>query len=189
MINSAQIGRLEKLAELKRVGALTDEEFDHEKKKVLAGEGEKSKIFSSDSSYSQPFAIPLHPESPMEWALRPINKYADFSGRSQRKEFWMFTLGISVVYFLLFSTMIGSAFSGEMGFFGWLSLIIFCILVMAVVVPTVAVQARRFHDQDLSGWFTLLNFIPYIGGVIVLIIMCMDGTPGPNRYGPNPKEV
>lgn len=189
MINSSQIGRLEKLAELKRIGALTDEEFDIEKKKVLSMESAVNKSFYSELSYSQPFSIPLHEGSPMEWVFRPINKYADFNGRSQRKEFWMFTLFMSVVYFLLFSTMIGSEFGGEWGFSGWFSVIILIILAMALLVPTVAVQVRRFHDQDLTGWFALLNLIPYVGGIIILIFMCIDGTPGPNRYGPNPKEA
>jgi uncharacterized membrane protein YhaH (DUF805 family) len=48
-------------------------------------------------------------------------------------------------------------------------------------------MVRRFHDQDKSGWFVLLNLIPYIGGIIVLVFMCLEGTRGPNRFGPDPK--
>ena len=48
-------------------------------------------------------------------------------------------------------------------------------------------QVRRFHDQDKSGWFVLLGFIPIVGGLIVLVFMLLEGTKGPNRFGPDPK--
>ena len=57
-----------------------------------------------------------------------------------------------------------------------------------VLIPSIAVQVRRFHDQDKSGWFVLINFVPYIGGIIVLVFMLLEGTRGPNKYGPDPKE-
>jgi uncharacterized membrane protein YhaH (DUF805 family) len=58
---------------------------------------------------------------------------------------------------------------------------------LAIFIPALAVQVRRFHDQDKSGWFVLLNFIPLVGGLIVFIFMCLDGTRGDNRFGPDPK--
>jgi uncharacterized membrane protein YhaH (DUF805 family) len=61
------------------------------------------------------------------------------------------------------------------------------LLYLLLFIPTLAVQVRRFHDQDLSGWFVLLAFVPYLGGLIMLIFMCIDGTAGPNRFGPDPK--
>ena len=64
---------------------------------------------------------------------------------------------------------------------------IFVLGYLAIFIPMLAVQVRRFHDQDLSGWFILLGFIPYLGGLIMLVFMCIDGTPGPNRFGPDPK--
>lgn len=66
-------------------------------------------------------------------------------------------------------------------------LIVLGITLLAIVIPSLAVQVRRFHDLDKSGWFILLNFIPYIGSIIVLVFMCMDGTRGPNRFGDDPK--
>jgi uncharacterized membrane protein YhaH (DUF805 family) len=61
-------------------------------------------------------------------------------------------------------------------------------IILGCLIPSIAVQVRRFHDQDKSGWFVLLNFIPSIGGIIVLVFMCLEGTRGPNRYGPDPKQ-
>jgi uncharacterized membrane protein YhaH (DUF805 family) len=58
---------------------------------------------------------------------------------------------------------------------------------IATIIPSIAVQVRRFHDQDLSGLFVLLNFIPGLGGLIVLVFMALEGTKGPNRFGPDPR--
>jgi uncharacterized membrane protein YhaH (DUF805 family) len=133
----------------------------------------------------------------MEWMLMPLRRYADFSGRSRRKEYWMFTLFVLLVYLamgILF--FVGGGATGlfdqtggapELGAMGWIGLSLFIIFALAIFVPSLAVIVRRLHDQDKSGWFILLQFIPYIGGVIMLIFMCIDGTRGENRYGPDPK--
>jgi uncharacterized membrane protein YhaH (DUF805 family) len=69
-----------------------------------------------------------------------------------------------------------------------LSSLLPALYIFAVLVPTIAVAVRRFHDQDKSGAWYLLAFIPGVGGIILLVFMCLEGSPGPNRYGPNPKE-
>jgi uncharacterized membrane protein YhaH (DUF805 family) len=56
-------------------------------------------------------------------------------------------------------------------------------------LPSLAVTVRRLHDTDRSGWWILLNLIPIVGALIVLIFTCLDGTPGDNRFGPNPKAI
>ena len=63
----------------------------------------------------------------------------------------------------------------------------FAIWALVIFVPALAVQVRRFHDQDKSGWFVLLGFIPYLGALIVFVFMVLEGTRGPNQYGPDPK--
>ena len=62
------------------------------------------------------------------------------------------------------------------------------IWVLGSIIPSIAVQVRRFHDQDRSGWMILLGFIPYVGTFIVIIFMCLKGTTGPNRFGPDPLD-
>ncbi|GMN12639.1 DUF805 domain-containing protein [Altererythrobacter sp. MTPC7] len=120
----------------------------------------------------------------MDWMTLPLKRYAEFSGRSRRREYWMFVLfiiavsvGIGIVEAILgLSATIGDAY-------GPISL----LFLLAIFIPSLAVQVRRFHDQGRSGWFVLLNFIPFIGTLIVLVFMCLDGTDGPNEYGPDPK--
>ncbi|MFI5267360.1 MAG: DUF805 domain-containing protein [Chloroflexota bacterium] len=57
---------------------------------------------------------------------------------------------------------------------------------LAVLLPTLAVGARRLHDRDMSGWMLLVGLIPVIGTIVLLVIFCLDGTPGDNRFGPKP---
>jgi uncharacterized membrane protein YhaH (DUF805 family) len=128
----------------------------------------------------------------MDWMLMPLRRYADFAGRSRRKEYWMFALGVMGVVFLILALALlmsgglsGMAQNG--GFLAGPFMIIFVVFWLGLIVPSIAVQVRRFHDQDKSGWFVLLNFIPYIGGLIVLVFMFLEGTRGPNRFGPDPK--
>lgn len=132
----------------------------------------------------------------MEWMLMPYRRYADFSGRSQRKEYWMFALFQFIVAMILLTVMFvggmgsvnemtGQAEPGTLFYIGLGLLVIFGL---GSLIPSLAVSVRRFHDQDKSGWFLLLQLIPYIGGIIVLVFMCLAGTPGPNRFGPDPKD-
>lgn len=129
----------------------------------------------------------------LDWALLPLKRYADFSGRSRRREYWFFALLIFLVTIVLtFVTGAGGILmdptSVAAGAGLGASVIILLLFCLAIFIPALAVQVRRFHDQDKSGWFVLLNLIPYIGGLIVLVFMCIEGTRGPNRFGSDPKE-
>ena len=131
----------------------------------------------------------------MDWMLMPLRRYADFSGRSRRKEYWMFTLFILLVYavfgvlFFMGFDLAAMSTGGDpqIGAIGWIAISLFGIFALAIFIPALAVVVRRLHDQDKSGWFILIQFIPYIGGIIMLIFMCIEGTKGENRYGPDPK--
>ncbi len=120
----------------------------------------------------------------MDWMMMPLRRYADFSGRSRRKEYWMFALGVfgAAILLSIIEGILGM--SGMVGgVYGPLTL----LLVLGVFVPALACQVRRFHDQDKSGWFVLLNLIPFLGGLVVLVFMCLEGTKGTNQYGEDPK--
>jgi uncharacterized membrane protein YhaH (DUF805 family) len=135
----------------------------------------------------------------MEWMLMPYRRYFDFSGRSRRKEYWMFVLLFVIVYAVAFALIFSAGYSMSpsmdpaapppaMGGAAIVGFALLAIFVLASIIPAIAVQVRRFHDQDRSGWFVLLNFIPYLGSLIVLVFMCLEGTKGPNRFGPDPKD-
>lgn len=122
----------------------------------------------------------------MEWMIMPLKRYADFQGRSRRKEYWMFVLLQILVIVPL--VLIAIALDGGGSGGGVVLLGVLAIFVLGLFIPSLAVQVRRFHDQDKSGWFVLLGLIPYIGGIITFVFMCIEGTRGPNRFGPDPKD-
>lgn len=125
----------------------------------------------------------------MQWMLMPLRRYADFQGRSTRMEFWMFFLFVTIVMFvlqMLMGIMFASSMSvdpqtgvvtgaGGMGIFA----IIIWLFYLAILIPSIAVGVRRMHDQDKSGWFILIP-------IANLVFYCLPGTPGPNRFGPDP---
>ncbi|MBG2913418.1 DUF805 domain-containing protein [Proteus cibarius] len=126
----------------------------------------------------------------MNWYLEVIkNNYANFSGRARRKEYWMFTLVNTIIITILYAIVISSIDmnTGEMSSLGSIVGIILGIYSLAIIIPSLAVTIRRFHDQDKSGWMFLLAFIPAVGGLIVFVFMCLEGTKGDNRFGPDPK--
>ena len=121
----------------------------------------------------------------MELAFVPLKKYFDFSGRARRKEYFLFYLFAIIIFFISFfiDFFIGT-YDEELGWglFSGICLIFFFI-------PGLAVQIRRLHDWDKSGWFLLLNLIPFVGWIIVFVLMCIPGNVGHNPYGPDPKAV
>ena len=132
----------------------------------------------------------------MDWMLMPLRRYADFSGRSRRKEYWLYQLFLILVTFALGILMVvAGGFTGVLDPAGgnpvsaavWVLVAVFGLLVLAVIIPSLAVIVRRLHDQDKSGWFILIQFVPYVGGIVMLVFMCIEGTRGENRYGPDPK--
>jgi len=131
----------------------------------------------------------------MHWMLMPLRRYADFSGRSRRREYWMF---------VLFNLLLATAFWALIGFVmlvlyvadasetAMMAVFIplvfaYSLAVLALMIPGVAVTVRRLHDLDKSGWTLLLALIPLIGAIVLLVFYCTEGTRGPNRFGPDPK--
>ncbi|TYB32728.1 MAG: DUF805 domain-containing protein [Flexistipes sinusarabici] len=121
----------------------------------------------------------------MNWYLEGLKKYAVFSGRSRRKEYWYFFLFNLIIHFILIiiDTLTGT-YNLETGM-GLLSTMYF----FAVLLPSIAVSVRRLHDTNRRGWWILLSLIPIIGAIVLFIFMVQDSTPGENRFGNNPKEA
>jgi uncharacterized membrane protein YhaH (DUF805 family) len=119
----------------------------------------------------------------MNWYLKVLKQYFDFSGRARRKEYWMFTLFSVIVAFVLgiVDGATGATLGIEgLGLFGGL-------YVLAVLIPSIAVSVRRLHDIDRSGWWLLILLVPVIGAIVLLVWACSNGTQGNNRFGPDPK--
>jgi uncharacterized membrane protein YhaH (DUF805 family) len=142
----------------------------------------------------------------MEWMILPFKRYAEFSGRSRRMEYWMFTLLNVIVMGVLVFVVLGAggaagllepdasgAPAGLGALFGGMGLI-FLVYLLAILIPSIAVTVRRLHDRDMSGWWYLgaivggmIPFVGFLVSIAFLVLMALPGTPGPNRFGPDPK--
>jgi len=121
----------------------------------------------------------------MQWYLMVLKRYAEFSGRSRRTEYWMFALFNFL--FSLVPYLIGLALIINNNNLGMVLIVLSVVYDLAVLVPGLAVAVRRLHDTDKSGWWLLIAFVPIIGSIVLLVFLCTDGTPGDNQFGPNPK--
>jgi len=115
--------------------------------------------------------------------IEVMRKYAVFSGRAQRQEYWMFVLfNVIIVLFLgIIDEMADSDFESSRS-------TLTTLYVLATLIPFLAVGVRRLHDTGRSGWWMLIGVIPIIGAIVLLIFIIQDSQLMDNQYGPNPKR-
>ncbi|MGE0487138.1 MAG: DUF805 domain-containing protein [Gammaproteobacteria bacterium] len=121
----------------------------------------------------------------MNWYIEVLKKYAVFSGRARRKEYWFFVL-FNIIVSVVLSVIDGV--TGTLDTEGGVGLLS-GLYTLAVIVPSIAVGIRRLHDIGRSGWWLLIVLVPLIGALVLLFFAVQDSQPGSNEYGPNPKEV
>lgn len=118
-----------------------------------------------------------------------LSKYAAFTGRARRPEFWWFVLFAvlgGAVCNLLDSILFGAPMAGagmSMSIGMHTASPISSLFNLALLVPGLAVGARRLHDTDRTGWWQLIHFLPLVGQVVLIVLFCQRGTPEPNRFG------
>ena len=121
----------------------------------------------------------------MDWYIDAFRNYANFRGRARRKAYWMFFL-FNLIAAFLFGIIDAAAGTFDevsgLGLFG-------ALYSLAIFIPYLALTVRRLHDTGRSGWWMLIAVLPLIGVVVLFIFSVLDGTPGENEYGPNPKGV
>ena len=165
----------------------------------------------------------------MDWMFMPLKRYADFSGRSRRMEFWMWQLFQIIVYFVVIILVMvaggGAMMTGDptalaaAGGGIMIIILLYGLYVLGVLIPSIAVAVRRLHDTNRTGWWVLAPIAPYILmilagvmvaaspdsagvagvlalvcllavivlGLVLLVFYFLEGTKGPNQYGPDPK--
>jgi len=195
MIDDDAIKNIEKLHKLKQDGVITEADFDAAKAQLLLGPKPRQTPAGSLQSRvatltQQGVEIPTPAQNDhFGWMTLALRKYADFSGRSCRKEFWMFQLMTNAVVFTLLVLFVADtqAYTGP-GALAVMATACIILFLLAMVVPALAVMARRFHDQGYSGFYVLMNLIPYLGTLAAIIFMLLDGEAGENEYGPDPKQ-
>lgn len=120
----------------------------------------------------------------MNWYLKCLKQYADFSGRACRKEYWLFVLFNAIFSFILGLIDVLLGWVDSELTLGVLS----SIYSLVVLIPGAAVCVRRLHDIGKSGCNWLFVLIPLVGAIILIVWYCQEGVSGANQWGPNPKE-
>ncbi len=121
----------------------------------------------------------------MNWFLLALKKYAVFTGRSQRAEYWFFVLFYVLILIVLSIVDTAAGLTSSATGLGLFS----AVFALAMFIPSLAVGVRRLHDVGRTGWWILLSLVPIIGFIVLLIFAVQDSQPGTNQYGPNPKEA
>lgn len=114
-------------------------------------------------------------------------QYVGFTGRARRSEYWWFAL-FSILVGIVARTL-DTVFDTTMGSDDALyrTGVIATIAGLALLLPSLAVAVRRLHDTDRSGWWLLIALVPFLGAIVLLVFMVLDGKPGANRFGADPK--
>jgi uncharacterized membrane protein YhaH (DUF805 family) len=143
------------------------------------------------------------------WVMVPLRRYADFSGRSSRAEFWKWTLAFYVVIFVLIFLLIAATRVSSIA--ALILGIVTAVFVIGCIIPNIAITIRRLHDTNRSGWWlganVVLNVVQRIAGmsenrpaiiitglagailgIVLLVFFCLPGTTGENDYGSNPYD-
>lgn len=139
----------------------------------------------------------------MEWMLLPLRRYAEFSGRSRRLEYWMFALFQLLIYLALAVAALivvsamggfeeGAAADDSAGAIIILFFVAAALVWLGLLIPNLAVIARRMQDQNIAGAvgivLYLIGLVIGITGFILFILSLIPGTRGPNQYGLDPKN-
>ncbi|MFC7933062.1 DUF805 domain-containing protein [Streptomyces cinereoruber] len=113
----------------------------------------------------------------MNWYLDVLKKYAVFSGRARRKEFWMFQLFniIAAVILMTVDMLLGTY------------PLLYGIYALGIFLPSLGLSVRRLHDTGRSGWWLLIGLVPLVGGIVLFVFTVLEGEQQQNAYGPNPK--
>lgn len=121
------------------------------------------------------------------WKKVMLKNYANFTGRARRAEYWYFAL-MNFILIIPFYVIGSIGILNDNTTLSVMGMGLYGIVVLATIVPTLAVSVRRLHDINKSGWFYLFVFIPLIGGILILVWFFTDGDRFTNNYGSDPKN-
>jgi uncharacterized membrane protein YhaH (DUF805 family) len=103
-----------------------------------------------------------------------LRKYVDFNGRASRSEYWWFFLFCVLAY--LGALILDTSTNGS---------VLFVFALLGFFLPITAAAVRRLHDTGKSGAWWFITLVPYVGGIILLVLLAQPGQPFDNRYGPS----
>ncbi|MEO6819660.1 MAG: DUF805 domain-containing protein [Ginsengibacter sp.] len=129
----------------------------------------------------------------MKYYVKVLKEYVNFKGRARRSEYWYFFL-FNLIFAIIavgIDNLLGTTLKVDSAYgvvdlhYGY----VYILYLLAIIIPGLAVSVRRLHDVGKSGWFYFIAFIPFIGGIWLLILFFTDSVVGENKWGPNPKGI
>jgi uncharacterized membrane protein YhaH (DUF805 family) len=142
-------------------------------------------VANINPTLGHPALLQPEEEPTVNYFIEAFRKYATFTGRARRSEYWyfvLFNLMISIGLFFVGAVFVAASSGSRAG------MSLFDAYALGSFVPSLAVGVRRLHDVGKSGWFTLLAFVP-VANIVLLVWLAQDGQLGTNEYGPNPKVI
>lgn len=156
---------------------------------VLSAPATAPAKISPDAAYMPAISVPA--DNLFTYFLRALSRnYFKFEGRARRAEYWGYTLFFVIflfVTFILDAILSASLFAISGNIADDFLPLLTTLSYLYCIIPGIAITVRRLHDQDMSGWLYLINGLPYIGGLIIFILMFFDSRPNPNKHGLSPK--
>jgi uncharacterized membrane protein YhaH (DUF805 family) len=123
-------------------------------------------------------------QSPWGYIQKCLRLYLNGNGRARRAEYWWFVLFEIGVVFAAFLVDVTLSSSG-----GYEFPVVMAIAALALLGPAISVAIRRVHDIGVTGWVVLVVLIPYLGGLVMLVLALIPGNAQANQYGPSPKAA
>lgn len=121
----------------------------------------------------------------MKWFIKCLKKYADFSGRTSRTEYWRFVSFVVIFMFVLFVLAVPTENDPNPN---PIFAILLAVFSFALIIPSLAFAVRRLHDIGKSGWYILIGIIPIVGSIIQLVWACTDSEHRTNEWGQDPSK-
>lgn len=110
----------------------------------------------------------------IDWFVKCLKNYANFTGRARRSEYWYFVLGQIII--MIVAAIIDSIIFGQPS-------LLYFVIGLGLFIPSLAVLVRRLHDTGRSGWWALINFIPLVGAIILIVWLATETKPEDNQWG------
>lgn len=121
------------------------------------------------------------------WKKVVFQNYANFTGRARRSEYWYYVLGQFCLIIPFYAIAIAGAIN-ENVLLSIIGFAVYGILILATLIPSLAVAVRRLHDVGHSGWFYFIGLIPFIGAIVLLVWFFTEGNRFANKWGEDPKN-
>lgn len=151
--------------------------------------GHPNPVYDYVEAARDPLSVPLHGATPVQAVSRFFRKYATFSGRASRSEYWWMQLALVILYVVPFLLSVSVAVATGSSTSGPFADVVLAVVFLGTIVPTLALTWRRLHDANLAGPWYFITFVPSVGGIILICLCAQRSNPAGARFDAHPRPV